>query len=306
MTLAPLANLPEPARRRLAEIGPVWGTDIQRHRDLVLEIYGPLLAAAPKAGVEVTRGASYGAHPRQIVDVYRRDGETDVPVVLFVHGGAFVRGDKDVTGEVYANICYYFARHGHLAINVEYRLAPESAYPGGAADLAGAVAWVKRHAREFGGDPERLFLVGHSAGATHVATYAWDPTVAIGPDPAVKGLVLISGRLRADARPDNPNAHGVRAYFGADETLYEARSPVTYAAASQLPVFLAIAEYENPLLDVYGAEALHRIALARGRAPRFLRVPRHNHISVIAHVNTGEDVLGGEMRDFFASECAPN
>ena len=160
---------------------------------------------------------------------------------------------------------------------------------------------MKGRAREFGGDPDRLFLVGHSAGATHVATYAWDPNAALGPDPAVQGLVLISGRLRADARPDNPNAPGVRAYFGDDESRYEARSPVTYAAASRLPVFLAIAEYENPLLDVYGAEAFHRIAVARGRAPRFLRLPRHNHISMIAHVNTEEDVLGGEMREFFAT-----
>jgi acetyl esterase/lipase len=301
VTPEPLANLPEPARRTLAEIGPVWGTDIQRHRDIVLGIYGPLLAAAPKAGIETARGIAYGAHPRHVLDVYRRSGNADAPVVLFVHGGAFVRGDKDVTAEVYANVCCYFARHGHLAVNVEYRLAPESKYPGGAADLAGAIAWVKGRAREFGGDPDRLFLVGHSAGATHVATYAWDPNAALGPDPAVRGLVLISGRLRADARPDNPNAPGVRAYFGDDESRYEARSPVTYAAASRLPVFLAIAEYENPLLDVYGAEAFHRIAVARGRAPRFLRLARHNHISMIAHVNTEEDVLGGEMREFFAT-----
>ena len=304
MSLEPLANLPEAARRRLAEIGPVWGTNIQRHRDIVLEIYGPLLAAAPKAGVEVARGFAYGAHPRQVVDVFRPVRAANTPVVLFVHGGAFVRGNKDVTDEVYANVCYYFARHGFLAVNVEYRLAPESQYPGGAEDLAGAIAWAKRGAREYGGDPGRLFLVGHSAGATHVAGYAWDPNMPVGPDPAVQGLVLISGRLRADARPDNPNAAGVRAYFGDDESLYERRSPVTYAATSQLPVFLAIAEYENPLLDVYGAEALHRIAVARGRAPRFLRLPRHNHISIVAHVNTDEDVLGAEMRDFFATECA--
>ena len=303
MTLAPLANLPEPARRKLAEIGPVWGTDIQRHRDLVLEIYRPLLAAAPKAGTDVTRGVPYGTHPRQILDVYRNGRAADAPVVLFVHGGAFVRGDKDVTDEVYANVCYYFARHGYLGVNVEYRLAPESSYPGGAEDLAAAVAWAKRSARDFGGDPERLFLVGHSAGATHVAGYAWDMRAAVGPDPVVKGLVLISGRLRADARPDNPNAAGVRAYFGDDESRYDARSPVTYAAASPLPVFLAVAEHENPLLDVYGAETLHRIAVARGRAPRFLRLPRHNHISIVAHVNTDEDILGREMRDFFETEC---
>ncbi len=221
--------------------------------------------------------------------------------MLFVHGGAFVRGDKDVTGEVYANVCYYFARHGYVGVNVEYRLAPESKYPGGAEDVAAAVAWAKRNAHALGGDPERLFLVGHSAGATHVASWAWDPNVPARADPAVQGIVLISGRLRADARPDNPNAAAVRAYFGDDESRYEALSPVTYAAASPLPAFLAIAEYENPLLDVYGAETLHRIAAARGRAPRFLRLPRHNHISIVAHVNTAEDTLGREMREFFAS-----
>lgn len=299
--MEPLANLPESARRTLAEIGPVWGTDIQRHRDLVLQIYRPLLAAAPKADVDVTRGTAYGAHPRQILDVYRRAGAANAPVVLFVHGGAFVRGDKDVTDEVYANVCYYFARHGYIAINVEYRLAPESRFPGGVQDLAGAIAWVKRSARDFGGDPARLFLVGHSAGSTHVAGYAWDPNMSTRVDPAVKGIVLVSGRLRVDARPDNPNAAGVRAYFGDDESQYEVRSPVSYAGASQLPVFLAIAEYENPLLDVYGAETLHRIAVARGRASRFLRLPRHNHISIVAHVNTEEDTLGAEMRDFFAT-----
>ena len=302
--MAPLANLSEPARRKLAEIGPVWGTDIQRHRDMVLEIYRPLLAAAPKAGVEVTRGIGYGAHPRQILDVYRRGGAVNVPVVLFVHGGAFIRGDKDVTDEVYANVCYYFARHGYLARQRRVPARARNRVTRAARRIsAGAIAWAKRSARDFGGDPERLFLVGHSAGATHVAGYAWDPNMPVRADPAVKGLVLISGRLRADDRPDNPNAAGVRAYFGDDESLYEARSPVTYAAASQLPVFLAIAEFENPLLDVYGAEALHRIAVARGRAPRFLRLPRHNHISIVAHVNTEEDILGREMRDFFETEC---
>ena len=77
----------------------------------------------------------------------------------------------------------------------------------------------------------------------------------------------------------------MRAYFGDDESRYEARSPVTYAAVSPLPVFLAIAEHENPLLDVYGAEGFHRIAAARGRAPRFLRLPRHNHLSIV-HTST--------------------
>jgi acetyl esterase len=301
--LEPLGNLSASARRQLAEIGPIWGRDIPRHRDLVLQTYRPLLAGAPKAGVAVTSDIAYGTHPRQVLDVYGHRDAEDAPVIVFVHGGAFVRGDKDIDGEVYGNVLYYFARHGFVGVNMEYRRAPEFAYPSGAQDVAAAVAWVTAHAREHGGDPERIFLVGHSAGGTHVGSYAYDP-VAMPPDgPAVRGLVLISSRLRVDALPGNPNADAVRAYFGRDESKYEALSPVAHAASSSLPVFIAVAEYENPYLDVYGAELFYRIAAARGRAPRLMRLRRHNHISIVAHINTEEDMLGSEIRDFLATEC---
>jgi acetyl esterase/lipase len=295
----PFFNLPADDRRRLLDIGPVWAQDVQGHRDVVFAAYQPLLERAPKSGTEIVRNLAYGAHPRQVLDVYRPAGATLAPVVLFVHGGAFVRGEKDSTPQIYANVCHYFARHGHAAINVEYRLADEAPYPGGAQDVAASVAWARANAARFGGDPARLFLVGHSAGGTHVASYAFDPALA-GDLAGVRGLLLVSARLRADARPDNPNAHGVRAYFGEDASLYDARSPVTHAAASPLPVQIAVAEFENPWLDVYGAELAHRLGAVRGRLPEFLWLPSHNHISIIAHLNTEEDVLGSAMRRFIS------
>ena len=301
--MKPLGNLPDPARRRLAEIGPIWGRDIPRHRDLVLEAYRPLLAAAPKAGVAVTLDLAYGADPRQVLDVYRHRDASNAPVVIFVHGGAFVRGDKDIDGEVYGNVLYYFARHGFLGLNIEYRRAPAFNYPSGAHDVAAAVAWAKAHAREHGGNPERIFLIGHSAGGTHVGSYAYDPGAMPAGGPGVQGLVLISSRLRVDALPGNPNAEAVRAYFGTDESQYERLSPVVHGAGSSLPVFIAVAEYENPYLDVYGAELFYRIASARGRAPPFMRMPHHNHTSIVAHLNTEEDTLGSAIREFLATEC---
>jgi acetyl esterase/lipase len=297
----PLSALPEDVRSELLAIGPVWGRDIQKHRERVLELYGALLERAPKAGVSVTRDVPYAAHARQRVDIFRPDGARDADVVVFVHGGAFVRGDKRVSPEIYDNVLYWFARQGCVGFNVEYRLAPESRYPGGATDVALTVAWVHAHAREHGGNPARIFLIGHSAGATHAAAYACDPVVRPAEGLGLAGLVLISGRLRADARPDNPNAAAVRAYFGDDESLYEARSPVTHAARLDVPVLIAVAEHENPLLDVYGAEFLHRVSVARGRAPRFMRLPDHNHISIVAHFNTAEETLGREILEFFAA-----
>lgn len=299
--MKPLASLPEAARRELAAIGPVWGRDIQKHRDRVFALYGPLLERAPKSGVNVTRDVPYAAHARQRLDVFRPEGARDADVVVFVHGGAFVRGDKCVTAGIYDNVLYWFARQGCVGFNIEYRLAPESQYPGGATDVALAVAWVRAHAREFGGNPGRIFLIGHSAGGTHAAAYACDPAVRPAEGHGLAGLVLISARLRADARPDNPNAAAVKAYFGDDESLFEARSPVTHVANLDVPVFIAVAEHENPLLDVYGAEFLYRVGAVRGRAPRFVRLTEHNHISIMAHFNTEEEILGREILAFFAA-----
>ena len=166
------------------------------------------------------------------------------------------------------------------------------------------MAWIEAHIGEHGGDPTRILLIGHSAGGTHVAGYMLDPDIGSPPASSVMGMVLISGRLRADLRPENPNAQNVAAYFGADPSLLERRSPVTHAARCRCPVFIAIAEHENRFLDVYGAEFHFRLAEARGRAARFLQLPRHNHTSIVAHVNTGEDILGSAIRAFAAAECA--
>jgi len=116
----------------------------------------------------------------------------------------------------------------------------------------------------------------------------------------VVGIVLASPRARADVLPDNPNAAGVRAYFGEDVSLYEARSPFTHARDADLPVFIAVAEYDNPYLDVYSAELLLNLSRARKRAPRFVRLTRHDHVSLVAHFNTGEEILGREILDFIA------
>ena len=124
--------------------------------------------------------------------------------------------------------------------------------------------------------------------------------------PAISGVAsrascFFPRACAVDVSPENPFAESVRAYFGNDASLYETRSPVTHAAASALPMMIAIAEFENPMLDLYGLELAHRIAVARNRAPRFLRLNGHNHISLVAHFNTVEDNLGREIVEFARS-----
>ena len=294
----PMFNLCPAARRLMAEIGPIWGSNIQKHRGHVVETYTPLHQAVSKAGIEVSHDLAYGPHERQKLDVFKPTQAKGAPVVVFVHGGAFVRGNKSDNGEIYDNVLYYFARKGCVGVNVEYRLAPESQYPGAAEDVRDSLAWIRANIAQYGGDPQRIFLIGHSAGGTHVATYVFDPVMARKDDDGLAGLVLISARLRADALPANPNAQAVRAYFGADESLYPARSPVTHAANSKLPVLIAIAEFENPLLDAYGAEMYQALRLSRERTPRLIQLMAHNHTSITAHMNTEEDILGEEILAF--------
>ena len=289
-------------RERLLAIGPDWARDIVANRKAVLDIYSPVLAARDARDIEVTRDLAYGTHARHRLDVYRTPGTANAPVILFVHGGAFLRGNKDATPQIYGNLPRYFARHGCIGVNMEYRLAPEAAYPAGTDDVALAMAWLRQHIQTYGGDAAKIFVIGHSAGGAHAAAYVCDPVSRAVSQPAeghgVAGLVLISARLRADARPDNPNAHGVRAYYGDDESLYEARSVVTHAGRLDVPLFLAVAEYENPGLDVYAAEMLYRVSLARKSSPRFLRLAHHNHTSMVAHFDTAEDRFGREILDF--------
>lgn len=298
MTVAP--PIPAEVRALLARIGPVWGTSVQAHVRAVLEAFGPVLETAPKRAI-VVRDVAYGPDPRHRLDVYRPvDPPTDGhghAMLLFVHGGAFVDGDKDRTAEIYSNVCWYFARHGVIAINVEFRLAPMHPFPAGTLDVAAAVEWARRHAASLGGDPARVFLMGHSAGGAHAAHYAYDRRHHPADGPGLAGLIVVSGRVRAEDGAENPNAARVRAYYRSAEEMREG-SAVNHVDAGCPPTMIAVAQWENPLIDVHCAELAHRLAQVRRRAPRFVWLPGHTHTSIVAHFNTAEDLLGRHVLEF--------
>ncbi|MFM9982762.1 MAG: alpha/beta hydrolase [Burkholderiales bacterium] len=290
-------GIPEDLRRLMAKVGPKWATNVPGHVKLMVESFSAVLATCPKDGISMQREVPYGAHDRQVLDVYSPANPKGAPVVVFVHGGAFTDGEKDRSPEVYSNVSIWFARHGIVGINMEYRSAPSAPYPAGTEDVKLACQWVEKNAASLGVDMKRLFVFGHSAGAAHSAAYAYGAEGSEG-GPKVAGSIVVSGRVRADNLATNPNARKVEAYYGTDSSLFEERSALHLSGKDSVPTFIAIAEYENPLLDVYCLELAHRLGTANGKAPRFMQLWGHNHTSIIAHLNTAEDVLGKALVEF--------
>jgi acetyl esterase/lipase len=303
--MAPLPAIPESLLQLMAEVGPKWGQDVPRHVKLMVEKFSEVLARAPNEGIEVTRDLAYGAHERQQLDVFQPALEPagagpGRPVLVFVHGGAFVDGEKNRTPEVYSNVLYYAARHGIVGVNVEYRQAPEFKFPSGTDDMRLAIEWTRKNIARFGGNPDRIFLAGHSAGGAHAGSYAYDRRFQPASGPGIVGLIILSGRVRAENLPDNPNARKVEAYYGTDNSVFDDCSMVSHVSKDSVPTMIGIAEYENPLIDVHCAELFHKLAQAKRRAPRIVRLAGHNHTSLIAHINTADERLGREMIEFIS------
>lgn len=295
-------EIPAALRALMVEIGPRWAQDIPGHARRMSEAFTAVLDDAPRPDLKVTREVAYGAHARQVFDIYAPPGATGKrPAVLFVHGGAFFDGQRDRSPRIYSNVLEYFAVRGLIGINVGYRLAGDATYPAASEDVGTVVAWVRGHADEIGADPDNIFIMGHSAGCAHTGSYVYDNRLHPAGGPGVRGHIVVSGRVRADTYPDNPNAQRVAGYYGsADMAVLDGLSPVSHVGADSVPTFIAWAEYENPLIDVHCAELAFRLGVAKRHTSPVLWLKGHNHISSIAHIGTADDALGAAILDFIA------
>ena len=118
---AQVSLLSREVQSAMTATGSTWNQSLRPDLSAMREAFAALHAAAPKDGVVVTKDVAYGPHPRNILDVYKPSrGASRTPVVIFVHGGAYVGGDKSY----YGNVTTWFARQGVLGVNATYRLAP--------------------------------------------------------------------------------------------------------------------------------------------------------------------------------------
>ena len=237
--------------------------------------------------VEAVKDIPYVEAPveeaKQKLDIYRPKGASARPVLVFFHGGAWVRGDR---GQ-YPFFGNRFAKAGYVVVIPSYRLAPKNPHPAQIEDAAAALAWTVTHVAEYGGDPSRITIAGHSAGG-HLASLLvtneeWLTARGIS-SRNVRAVAALSAPV--DLAPlINPGRSPI---FGSDPAIIRAASPLRNVRAG-LPRFLVTyCQWDYATLPQQ-AEAFHAALTKAGGDSQLVYIPGENHISEMTSIPKDSD-----------------
>jgi acetyl esterase/lipase len=304
-------------------------------------------AAAPRKAHEVRATYDVRYFPgrdRQLLDVFAPRDARGAPVVLFVHGGTWMGGDKDFHG-LYRGVGTFLAKNGIVAVLINYRLSPKVRHPEHVKDVARAFAWTRRNIRSYGGDPDRIILCGHSAGGHLVSLLATDPTYL--KDPALKlkdadraalrGVASFSGVYRIPA-PDefkkmaghildglaaraagkgmrasvlipalrwaSPSLNPFNVVFGPRREVQLRASPLSHVRKGLPPFLVVNAEREVPGL----ADMARDFAAAlrkKGNTVEARTIPGSVHRNILFHLSEADDPSAKALLDFVAKYTKP-
>ena len=234
-----------------------------------------LNAGIPTDGLQVARGVRYGAAARQAMDVWRPEGAAGLPVVVFFYGGSWQNGRR----QDYPFVAATLARRGLVVAVPDYRLFPSVRFPTFLEDAALAVACVRRGAAGWGGDPARVVLAGHSAGAYIAAMLALQPRwlAAAGEDRAgLAGMVGLAGPY--DFLPIQDE--DIRAVFAPAAADLRATQPVAQVDGGNPPMLLLHGGADRTCLPRNSLALAARVRAAGGVAEARL-YPGVGHIGIV-------------------------
>ena len=268
-------------------------------------LYAPLQEKEPYEGVLVTRGESYGPDPHNLADVFapRATSGSPRPVLIFVHGGGFTAGARKLGADspFYDNVGVWAVRHGLIGVTMTYRLAPQSRWPAAAQDIGAAVEWVHRNIAAMGGDSNRIFLLGHSAGATHVASYVSHSQFWEGAHLNIRGAIIASGSFDVTVGqvPADEQSFVDRegAYFIQDPSRLAEQSSIPGLLSSPVPLLIVNAEFD-PAYFLRRTAALKTAFEGSHRDARFVLLSAESHMSEIFSVNSEDESLSREIDHF--------
>jgi acetyl esterase/lipase len=239
--------------------------------------------------IALTASIAYAKGARHTLDVCRPKSATAAPVIVFFYGGGWRSGSK----RTYRYVAKALARRGYVAVLPDYRIYPQARYPDFLDDGAQAVRWVKDKVKRFGGDPQKIFLMGHSAGAHIAAMLAIDATwlqkVGLTPGRDIAGLIGISGPY--DFLPLKDET--LKIIFGGNRPETQ---PIFHVTTGAPPALLLTGDKD----DVVGAGNSTRLAeklRAAGNDATAVIYPRIGHYLVVAAIAPVIRALVPVLRD---------
>jgi len=274
----------------IAAMGTTLGPDTLAQCRALFDAEQTAVAAAVPA---LQRDLAYGPDARHRLDLYGAADGTPSPVVMFVHGGGFVLGDKGGAGGeggwANAAVGRMAAQRGWIGAVINYRLAPDHGWPAGSQDVATAIAWLRDNVAQYGGDPARIVAIGTSAGAVHIAGY-----LRLVPDHTaqIRGAVLLSGLYGytpLDARDER--------YYGAAAT-YPDKAPLEAVATTRLPLLVAAAQFDPDRFQAEFIGLCNDRRARHGTMPRAVIMTGHNHYTMAMHLGTSDTRLADEIAAF--------
>lgn len=241
---------------------------------------------------------------RLSLDVYRPSDAQNLPVMIYIHGGGWRRGDKSRVG-VKSD---WFNGRGFVFVSINYRLVPNVNLLTQLQDSANAIGWVKTNIAKYGGDPARLHLIGHSAGAHHVAVLATNESFL---EKAGVSLGDLKSVVELDTQAldvptmmnDNNNPLYVQV-FGKDATIWPQVSPLhNIAKGKDIPPFFIVVANSRAQKQAQAA-AFQKSLQAAGVRCEFIEAKQHDHGSLNRAIGQPHDKVTQAMERFHSSVAA--
>lgn len=254
-------------------------------------------AITPSGGYVRTADLAFGDNPRQRLDVFAPRDAQGAPVVVFWYGGSWRQGDRGK----YRFVAEALVREGYVVVLPDYRLTPEARFPDFVDDAALAVAWAAKNIGRHGGDPSRIFAMGHSAGAYNATLAALDPRFlarAGAPPDTIKGVIGLSGPY------DVASLRGrtIDAAFGSASSAPDAQ-PASFARP-EAPRALLIHGARDTLVPPAHAEFLADALRAAGARVETRIYPDVAHIDIVLGLSSrlrGSSPLLADIAAFVAA-----
>ncbi|MBN1233860.1 MAG: alpha/beta hydrolase [Candidatus Coatesbacteria bacterium] len=234
------------------------------------------------------------------LDIYKKLNVKNAPVLIFIHGGAWRLGSKD--NKAHKDIGRIYSRKGIVVVEINYRLSPKVKHPSHIEDVASAFNWVKQNISRYGGDPEKIYISGHSAGAHLCALLALDARYLAKYNlrqSDIKGAIPISGPMKIENNRGIIARKWFKDAFGNDISKWKDASPINFVSEDSPKFLILYGENDGLVPKEYNIELYNKLKEKKVSC-RIVEMKEYNHMMMVR--KAGEGIMLKEILSFINSE----